>query len=317
MMTAMFLISGLTLLYFGAEWLVKGSANLAIRAGVPSLVVGLTIVAFGTSAPELVVSVRAGSDGLGDIAVGNIVGSNIFNIAVILGLSSLVRPLKINVQVLRVDTAIMIGVSIVLWFLLRDSTITRFEGTCLTSAIVLYTMLTIYLGKKNAGQLSSESTGSYIQKEQTQKKPLSLNILLILLGLSALVIGSRMFVKGAIDLAQLLKISEAVIGLTIVAAGTSLPELATSIVAAAKREEDIAIGNIVGSNIFNILAILGISGTLTPLTAPGIKTVDLAFMTGTAIILLPLMRTGFKLVRTEGIILLVIYVGYLWYLWPK
>lgn len=317
MMTAVFLIGGIILLYFGAEWLVKGSSNLALRAGISPLVVGLTVVAFGTSAPELVVSIRSGFDGLGNIAVGNIVGSNIFNIAVILGLSAAMHPLKVNIQVLRIDIPIMIGASIFLWFLLADSAISRAEGIYLSTAILLYTILTIYFGKKKKTDLSNESKSRKVEANQVQKKSISINIFLILLGLLALVFGSRFFVKGAIILAELFQISETVIGLTIVAAGTSLPELATSIVAAVKREEDIAIGNILGSNIFNILAILGISGTLTPLTAPGIKTIDLAFMMGTAIILLPLMRTGFKLVRIEGIILLLIYAGYLWYLWPK
>ena len=317
MITVILLISGITLLFFGADWLVKGSANIALRAGISSLVVGLTIVAFGTSAPELVVSLKAGLDGIGNIAVGNVIGSNIFNIAVILGLSAVISPLKINIQVLRVDIPIMIGFSILLWFLLLDSAISRFEGTCLTVTIAIYTILTIYLGKKDAIQLPAESTNKTIKKEQAREKSLLLNILLILFGLFALVFGSRFFVKGSINLAQHFQISEAIIGLTIVAMGTSLPELATSIVAAVKREEDIAIGNIVGSNIFNIVAILGISGTLTPLSAPGIKAIDLAFMTGTAIILLPLMRTGFRLVRIEGLILLGIYAVYIWYLWPK
>lgn len=317
MMTVILLISGITLLYFGADWLVKGSANIALRAGISSLVVGLTIVAFGTSAPELVVSLKAGLDGIGNIAVGNVIGSNIFNIAVILGLSAVISPLKVNIQVLRVDIPIMIGFSILLWFLLLDNTIRRFEGTFLIVTIAIYTILTIYLGKKDAVQLPAASTNKTIQKEQAWEKSLLPNILLILIGLCALVFGSRFFVNGAIKLAQHFQISEAIIGLTIVAMGTSLPELATSIVAAVKREEDIAIGNIVGSNIFNIVAILGISGTLTPLTAPGIKVIDLAFMTGTAIILLPLMRTGFRLVRIEGLILLCVYVAYIWYLWPK
>lgn len=281
------------------------------------MLVGLTIVAFGTSAPELVVSLQAGFNGLGSIAVGNVVGSNIFNIAVILGLSAIIYPIKVNIQILRFDIPIMIVLSILACFLLRDSMIDRFEGIILTTGIVLFIILEIYLGKKSALQVEVNVVGSEIKKEKAKKFPIFLDIVLIVSGLAALVIGSKFFVQGATHLAQLLNISDAVIGLTIIAAGTSLPELATSIVAAIKHEEDIAVGNIIGSNIFNILAILGISSTITPLTATGIKPADLAFMTATAIILLPLMRTGFRLVRIEGCFLLLTYAGYLWFLWPK
>ncbi|MFC1585314.1 calcium/sodium antiporter [Fibrobacterota bacterium] len=316
MITALFLISGLMLLYFGAEWLVKGSANLALRAGVSSLVVGLTIVAFGTSAPELVVSIGAGMKGLGDISVGNVVGSNIFNIAVILGISALLRPLKINAQLFRVDLSVMIAVSLLLWLLLLDSAIGRIEAAFLAAAVILYIGLTVYLGSRKAPPSTAAEGQKEAQKKRAGERPVFLEIGLIALGLAALVAGSRFFVKGAVELAQHLGISEAVIGLTIVAAGTSLPELATSIFAAVKGEEDIAVGNIIGSNIFNILAILGITGMFAPLSSPGIKAVDMAFMAGTAVVLLPFMRTGFRLSRIEGILLLAIYVGYLWYLWP-
>ncbi len=308
----LFLVSGIALLYFGAEWLVKGSSNIALRAGVPSLVVGLTIVAFGTSAPELAVSIKAGFDGLGDIAVGNVVGSNIFNICVILGLSAIVHPMKVNAQVLQIDTPIMVIVSFLPWILLKNDVIGRTEGAFLTVAIVVFTVFTIFWSKKNSTDLSLTP----LTVKCKVSKPISSDIYLIILGLVALVIGSRLFVSGAIDLARTMNISEAVIGLTIVAAGTSLPELATSIVAAIKGEEDIAIGNIVGSNVFNILAILGIASVLNPIHSKGIGLVDLAFMTGSSLLLLPLMRSGFRLVRSEGFILLAVYSGYLWYLWP-
>lgn len=312
-MIIFYLLAGLVLLYFGAEWMVRGSANIALRAGVPSLVVGLTIVAFGTSSPELAVSVKAGFTGLGDIAVGNVVGSNIFNIAVILGLSALIHPLKVNVQVLRIDTPIMMAVSVLLWILLADREISFFEALFLFLGIVIYTAGTIYMGRKN--NVPVQDVG-YPAEYPPPKRPFLLDIVLIVIGLGALVAGSQVFVKGAIECARLFAISEAVIGLTIVAAGTSLPELATSIVAAIKGEEDIAIGNIVGSNIFNMMAILGISGMLNPIRSAGIGPVDLAFMTGTALVLLPLMHTGYRIVRTEGALLFLIYCGYLWFLWP-
>jgi cation:H+ antiporter len=314
MLTALYLAAGLVLLYFGAEWLVRGSSTLALRFGVPSLVVGLTVVAFGTSAPELVVSIKTNLAGLSGMAIGNVVGSNIFNIAVILGLSALVRPIRVNVQVLKVDTPLMVLLSFVLFLMLHDGFIQRLEAVLLFTGILIYTGLTIFLGKSS-------------QKEMPIGEAQSLNIIpqgsawsdvfWIILGLGGLVLGSDLFVKGAIDLATALKVSQAIIGLTIVAAGTSLPELATSIVAAAKKQEDIAIGNIIGSNIFNILAILGVSGMIRPLDAQGVGTTDLLFMLGTSILLLPLMRTRFKLGRLEGALFLVIYGTYLWVLWPK
>jgi len=314
MITTFYLASGLILLYFGADWLVKGSSTLALRFGVPSLVVGLTVVAFGTSAPEMVVSVKAGFSGMGGMAIGNVVGSNIFNIAVILGLSALIRPLKVNVQVLKVDTPLMVILSLILFAILRDEFISRTEAALLFCGIVIYTIMTIYLGKKSQNEMpKSEARSLEVKLHGT----VWTDLFWVLLGLGALVLGSDLFVKGAIDLATALNVSQTLIGLTIVAAGTSLPELATSLVAAAKKQEDIAIGNIIGSNIFNILAILGISGLVNPLHAQGVTGATLMFMLGTAILLLPLLRTGYKLGRLEGSFFLLVYGAYLWILWPK
>jgi cation:H+ antiporter len=304
----LFLALGVVLLYFGAEMLVHGSSNLALRLGVSSLVVGLTVVAFGTSAPELVVSVGSGLKGLGDIALGNVVGSNIFNGAAILGLAAMIRPMKVNIQVLRIDTPIMVTVSALLILFLRDSRISRIEGLFLTACIVAYVAFTVYAVRKDAKAMG--------QKKRMPKGNIPIDLGLVIAGLFALVYGSKFFVKGAVDLAHRFSISEALIGLTIVAAGTSLPELATSVVAAFKKEEDIAIGNIIGSNIFNILAILGISSLLTPLTSTGIGYTDLGFLLATSMILLPFMRTGFTISRLEGLVLFLSYAGYLWWLWP-
>ncbi|MBI4774722.1 MAG: calcium/sodium antiporter [Deltaproteobacteria bacterium] len=308
------LILGLALLYFGAEWLVRGSSKLALRFKVPSLVIGLTIVAFGTSTPELVVSLKAGLDGLGDISVGNVVGSNIFNIAVILGLSALVRPLRVHLKVLRIDTSIMIGVSVLLCVLLQDNFIDRSEGLVLFVGITLYTLFTIYIGKKY-GQMYGSAASEALQVRVVGS--VTSDILTIILGLACLVIGSRCFVEGAVALASALGVSQAVIGLTIVAAGTSFPELATSIVAAGRKEEDIAIGNIIGSNIFNILAILGLSAMIAPLRSDGIGRMDLAFMMTTAVLLFPFMWTKYELNRIEATVFLLIYAVYVYLLWPK
>ncbi len=312
-MIILFLLIGLTLLYFGAEWLVKGSSRIALRSGVSSLVVGLTVVAFGTSAPELVVSLKAASAGLYDISLGNVIGSNIFNIAVILGISAIIQPMKVNLKVLKIDMPVVLAVTAVFIFFLRDNSISRIEGLLLFAGIIFYTVNTVSMGKKEGlllAKAASDKVGSCC------KDSVLPDILFTVAGLALLVGGSHFFVKGAIELAKVFNVSDAIIGLTIVAAGTSLPELATSIVAAIKKEEDIAIGNIIGSNIFNILAIIGITSSLVPLKSSGIGMVDLVFMAGTAVFLLPLMRTGFKLSRIEGGILLATYGGYLWYLWP-
>jgi len=313
MILSIYIITGITLLYFGADWLVKGSSNLAIRAGVPSLIVGLTIVALGTSAPELVVSVRAGLDGLGNISVGNVVGSNIFNIAIILGLSALIRPMKVNIQVLRIDTPLMVIISLLLWYLIFDKHLDRYEGFTLLIGIAGYLFLTIYFAKKKHHYFLK--AGDKIDVVKT-KSPLIPQIILIIVGVMALIFGARLFVLGAIDIAKIFNISEAIIGLTIVSMGTSLPELATSIVAAFKGEEDIAIGNIIGSNIFNILAILGVTGALTPLYSANIGNIDLGYMFFLSVAVLPIMWTGLRINRIEGGFLLMTYLGYLIYLWP-
>lgn len=313
-MMIVLLISGTVLLYFGAELLVKGSANLAMRCGVSALVAGLTIVAFGTSAPELVVSIKAALDGLGDIAVGNVIGSNIFNIAIILGLSALIRPMKVHLNVLKVDTPVMLASSVLLMAVLHDLYVSRVEGIFLFAGIIAYMTFTIITARR-----TGETKVDFPLEQLTPKKKVTpvLDIIFVIGGLCLLALGSRFFVNGAVSLARAIGVSEAVIGLTIVAVGTSLPELATSIIASIKKEEDIAIGNIIGSNIFNILAILGTSSTITPLNASGVGQISLYFMLGTTVLLMPFMRTGFVLNRIEGLLLLIVYWGYMYYLWPR
>ncbi|MEI6421286.1 MAG: calcium/sodium antiporter [Lentisphaerota bacterium] len=313
MIESILIISGLVLLYYGAEWLVGGGASLAVKAGVTPLVVGLTVVAFGTSCPELVVSVDAAISHHGEISIGNVVGSNIFNIALILGLSAIIRPLKVQMQLIRFDTPIMIATSILFAVFFLDKKISRPEALILFAGIIAYTVTVIRMARKEVRKNRDDGISGELHAEYD----LTVSLYFIIAGLVALVAGARVFVEGSIMIAHKFKISEAVIGLTIVAAGTSLPELATSVVAAAKKQADISIGNIVGSNIFNILCIIGIAGLVSPIYAPGISAVDIGMMLVTAIILFPLMKTGFVINRLEGFILISIYIGYIWYLCPK
>jgi cation:H+ antiporter len=313
------ILAGLVALYYGAEWLVKGASSLAIRLGMTPLVAGLTVVAFGTSSPELVVSLTAAFKGAGDIALGNVVGSNIFNIAVILGLTAAILPLKVEFQLLKFDTPFMIAISgLFLWFF-HDRSITPLEGGILFAILIAYIAINVRLAKKQVTPHVAEEYNGELATLATQaKEPAWKSLLLIAVGLAVLIAGSRAFVIGAVSIARSYGISEAIIGLTIVAAGTSLPELASSLVAAFRQQADIAIGNIIGSNIFNILAILGLSGLIAgPLNGPGITNFDLWVMLGVSAALLPLLWTGFRITRWEGLALLAAYGGYLFKIWPK
>ncbi len=310
----LWIAAALGLLFFGAEWLVRGSSALALRLGITPLVIGLTVVAYGTSMPEMVVSTVAALKGQGNIAVGNVVGSNIFNVCVILGLSALALPLRVKLQLIRLDAPLMVGASLLFVVLFRDFQISRVEAGLLLAGIIAYTVASVVLARK---EVSAEVQAEFTESVVRPPGKLWRDLLLILGGLAVLVLGSRLLVTNAVELARLLGISEAVIGLTIVAAGTSMPELATSVVAAFRKQADIAIGNIVGSNLYNLLAIIGVSGLLAPLHAPGIRMLDLYVMLGTSIALLPLMWSGFVLKRWEGALLLAAYGGYLYVLWPK
>ena len=311
---ALLLIIGIALLYLGAEGLIRGASSVSLRWGLSPLFIGLTIVAFGTSAPELVVSIEAAVKMHGAISIGNVVGSNIFNIAVILGLSALICPLKIHRQLVIIDMPILIGVSVLFFLFFLDFQVSRFEGLIFFLGIVGYTIFSLIYAKKQFQK------GIELIHEDDIPKPtqsVTMDFIFIAGGLGALIAGSHLFVDGSIRLARILNISEAVIGLTIVSIGTSLPELATSVVAAIRKEADIAVGNIVGSNIFNILSILGIASLIKPIDGTGIAMTDMFVMIMTAVILLPLMRTGFSIKRLEGALLLLVYAGYLFYLWPK
>ncbi len=307
----LFIIGSLIVLYFGANFLVKGAASVAERLGVSALVVGLTVVSFGTSAPELIVSVQATLDGFGGISIGNVIGSNIANIGLILGLSALIFPLKAHMQLIRIDTPFMILVSLLFIVFFLDQTIGRIEGMVFVLIIAVYSVYNIIKSKKeNQAQVIKE----YDESVPKISRHWVLDVLFIILGLAGLVFGSDLLVKNAVELARGLGMSEAVIGLTIVALGTSTPELATSIVAAVKKQPDIAIGNVVGSNIFNILGILGVASLIKPIATPDINYIDSIVMIVMSLLLLPFIKTGFTLRRWEGGLLLGIYIGYMVYL---
>lgn len=307
------LVLGLAALTAGAEGLVRGSASLASRMGLTPLVIGLTVVAFGTSTPELVVSVSAALNNQADIAIGNVVGSNIFNIGIILGLTALLCPVTVNLQVIKYDAPIMIAVSFLLLFLMIKGILSRWIGLGLFLMLIAY----IYHSIRLAGKETSKDIEKQFQEGVPSKsKSLYQDLLFIGGGLLLLVTGSRLLVISATDMARFMGISEAVIGLTVIAAGTSMPELATSVLAAFRRQPDIAVGNVVGSNIFNILGILGAASIANPLSANGITHLDLWTMVAFSVALLPLLYTHLKLQRWEGGLLLLGYGAYLWALWP-
>jgi cation:H+ antiporter len=297
----------ITFLYVGADKLVSGASSLGIKVGIAPLVVGLTIVAFGTSFPELLVSVQSAFSGLNGIAVGNVVGSNIFNIACILGITACICPPKVELALIRRDVPIMILVAILGALFIMNGFVSRLEGLMLFTGIVAYTIATVKANKDVLDQ-------GLVQEPPSDVSWLSIFGILSL-GLVVLVIGSTMLVENASAIAKSLGVSDAIIGLTIVAAGTSMPELATSVVAAIKGKPDLAIGNVVGSNIFNILCILGISATILPLDTTSLRSIDLCAMLVCSILVLPFLYTGKKLTRREGVILLFLYGLYLLLVW--
>lgn len=312
-MTWLLLVLGLVLLVFGADLMVKGAARLAGNFGVPALVIGLTVVAFGTSAPELAVSVKAAYSGQAELAIANVVGSNIFNILLILGLSAVIAPLMISRQLIRQDVPIMVGVSLVAAAMALDGNIGRLEALVLTIGLLSYTAFLFHQGRKQGMDTSDEEVEAMLKV----KAPAWQNLLLVAGGLVLLVLGARWLVQSAVEIATMFGVSEAVIGLTIVAAGTSLPEVVTSVVATMRGERDIAVGNVVGSNIFNILSVLGLSGLVSPiplLAGEQLVQLDLPVMLGAAILCVPLFFTGAILDRIEGSIFLALYVAYVWYL---
>lgn len=302
-----YILAGLAGLYYGAELLVKGGAALARRAGVSPLVIGLTLVAFATSAPETVVSVGAAIDGNADIAIGNIVGSNICNIALILGLCGCIAPMTVKRQLVRFDAPVMVAATLLFMAFYRSAHgLSRLQGALLLAGLVVYTVWNIRASRRECAGEPPDGAAP--------PPPLGRALAFTALGLLGLIAGAKLFLAGTIWAAGKLGIPDAVIGLTVVAVGTSLPELATSVVAALKRENDIAIGNILGSNIFNILGILGLAALTRPMRHASIDAVDLGMMLFLAAAMLPILRSGWKLSRREGVFLLLVYIGYTAYL---
>ena len=313
------LLLGLVFLTVGAEALVRGASSLARAVGISPLVVGLTVVAYGTSAPELAVSVQASLAGQGDIAVGNVVGSNIFNVLFILGLSALITPLVVAQQLVRREVPLMIGVSVALALMVLDGVLGRFEGVVLAAGAVGYTVFTVRESRRESRAIREEYEKEFGGSETAGASPakMALQVGLLLVGLAMLVFGARQLVEGAVTIARTLGVSELVIGLTIVAAGTSLPEVATSVMAAIRGERDIAVGNVVGSNIFNILLILGVAGGIAPAglaVAPAVLAFDLPVMIAVAVACLPIFFTGHLINRWEGGLFLAYYVAYVIYI---
>jgi len=313
-------IVGLGLLYFGAEWLVKGSSSLARSLGLSSLVIGLTVVAFGTSTPELVVSVVSAVKGKSMIAIGNVIGSNICNIALVLGLAALFQPITSDPGVVRRDIPIMLALSGYVTVLSANSSLSRLDGATLVAGIILYTYLNYYIARRQRLPVVSAldmvaaraETAPVITSRVRQ-------IGLVLVGIAGVIVGADMLIRAAVTIMERLGVSQKFIALTMVAFGTSLPELATSVVAAIRKEMDISLGNLVGSNVFNLLCVLGASSLVRPILIPGGfvasgLVVDYAVMLLISFLPWLLMRRRYRLGRRGGILLLACYVGYLAYL---
>jgi cation:H+ antiporter len=308
---------GLLTLVVGAELLVRGASKLAMTLGVSPLVVGLTVVAFGTSSPELAISVQSAWSGQVDIALGNVVGSNIFNVLFILGISALITPLMVHQQLIRREVPLMIGASLLLWAFAADGGISRWEGILLFVLLTAYIVFAIRQSRRETAEVQQEYAESMTVAGKGWDRHWSVQVVLILVGLGLLVLGSRWLVEAAVEFARALGISELVIGLTLVAAGTSLPEIATSVMAAIRSERDIAVGNVVGSNLFNILGVLGLSSAVAPASltvAPSMLSFDLPVMVAVALACLPIFFTGNLIARWEGGLFFAYYLAYAAYL---
>jgi len=317
-LTIPLLIIGVVLLVFGAEYLVRGASTIAERLGISPIVIGLTVVAFGTSAPELAVSVNAALNGNNDVALGNVVGSNIANILLILGLSAAIGGLAITQRIVRLDIPILIGVSILAYVLALNNAIGRPEGLVLFGLVIIYTTWLIRESRKESAAITAEYQKGIDEIEgDVAYSPLIWQIGLSLVGLIMLIVGSNFLVESASDLARSLGVSDLVIGLTVVAVGTSLPELATSVMAAFRGERDIAVGNVVGSNLFNLLGVLGLSAVFSTkgiLVSDAALRLDLPIMIAATVVLLPICWNGFMIKRWEGSLLVAFYFVYVAYI---
>ena len=299
---------GVAMLYFGATLLVKGGVRIATALGIPPIIIGLTLLSFATSAPELVISIDSALKGSGNISLGNVMGSNIGNIGLILGLTALIAPVKCKIKILRFDTPFLLLSTILLaFFILLNKGVNRLEAAILLACFITYTWINVQDAMKHKSLSKPNETA------RTDQKPLPmwLALLFVVIGVALLIGGAKLFVNSSIQVAKIFQVSDAVIGLTLVAVGTSLPELATSLVAAFKGENDLAVGNVIGSNIFNTLAILGISPLVQPIKAEGIQNIDLAIMLLLTVLMLHTMTSNKTVSRHEGALLLLIYTSYI------
>lgn len=303
-MEIVWLLVSLVILYYGAEGLVFGASSLAKRIGISPLVIGLTIVSVGTSMPELLVSIKASMNGQGAISIGNVLGSNMFNFGLILGLSAIIYPLSVKRQLLKLDVPVMVLTSVLFLLLYLDFEISRLEALLMLLILISYITYLFKTSKKE----QKENQDSDIKLT----KHWSLDIIFFVVGLVALAFGSELLVENSVIIAERLGMSEAMIGLTIIAAGTSMPELATSVVAALKKRSDIAIGNIVGSNIFNILLILGVAGLIQPISTPEINYMDTLFVVALGLVLWIFMKYSSLIRRWQGAIFILMYILYFW-----
>jgi len=309
------------MLYYGAEWLVKGSSRLARSLGVRPMIIGLTVVAFGTSAPELIISLVSSIQGKSMIAVGNVIGSNICNIALILGLAALFNPLTCRRSVIRRDIPIMLGISFYLLLLSLDSWLGRIEGATLLGGIILYVYYNYWISRKESRE-EADRPSETLETETNAVPPAgsrTRQIVIVIVGIAGVVVGAQVVVDSAVKIMAILGVGEKFIGLTMVAFGTSLPELTTSVIAAAKKEMDISIGNLVGSNVFNIMCVLGAASLANPIPIPGglVESgllVDYGVMMLTGVLPWIMMRRSLTLTRKDGLILLLCYGVYILYL---
>lgn len=309
---ALFFVLGLITLVVGAEVLVRGASRLALSLGVSPLVVGLTVVAFGTSAPELAVSVGAALGGSPDLAIGNVVGSNIANILLILGISALIAPLVVHEQIIRQEIPIMIGAMLLMLVMALDGSISRLEAGVLFALVIAYTVFLVRQSRKASREAEDEFAAEMPGDSQWDRH-WSVQLALIIAGLGALVLGSNWLVGAAVAFAQAFGVSDLVIGLTVVAVGTSMPEIATSIIAALRGQRDIAVGNVVGSNVFNVFAVIGATGLVSAGGVPvseAARNFDLWVMVAVALACVPIMITGREIARWEGGVFLGYYAAY-------
>jgi len=313
------LVAGFTLLVVGAEFLVRGASKLAALFGISPLVIGLTVVAYGTSTPELAVSMQAGLSGSADIAIANVVGSNIFNVLFILGICAMIQPLIVAQQLIRLDVPLLMGLSVLTILFSLDGRLGWLDGLLFVAGLVIYNVWAIRKSRQESAAVQAEYAQEYGPQSAPPRTTATVvkHAAFIIGGLLTLVLGARWLVDGSTALAQALGVSDMIIGLTIVAIGTSLPEVATSIIATLRNERDIAIGNVIGSNIFNILSILGIASLVTPgglVVAPAMLSFDLIVMTAVAFACLPIFFSGYTIARWEGILFFGGYIAYTVYL---